>query len=121
MNTRLFLSAAAICSCFVISGSARVQGQQRAAEVVRQQHEAWVLTSLERMETVKSGMTRADLLKVFRTEGGVYSLNFSGRYVFRDCQYFKVDVEFKSAGRNISDADIIKTISQPYIQRIIID
>jgi hypothetical protein len=35
-----------------------------------QDHTARLLHTLERMETIKPGMTRAELLKVFRTEGG---------------------------------------------------
>jgi len=31
----------------------------------------WVANSLREMETIKVGMTRADLLKVFTTEGGL--------------------------------------------------
>lgn len=121
MDARLFLSAV-LCSCVVISGFARAQGQQgTAGDVTRQQHEAWVFASLERMETIKPGMTRGDFLKVFRMEGGLYGRNSSGHYVFRDCQYFKVDVEFEPVGRSISDADTIKTISKPYIERGIVD
>jgi hypothetical protein len=121
MDARLFLSAV-LCSCVVISGSARAQGQQQTiGDVTRQQHEAWVFASLQRMEAIKPGMTRGDFLKVFRLEGGLYRSNFSGHYAFRDCLYFKVDVEFEAVGRSISAADIIKTISKPYIERGIVD
>ena len=57
------------------------------------QHEVWVGHALEKMEVVKPGMTRNDLLKVFRTEGGL-STGLKRTYVSRECAYFKVDVEF---------------------------
>jgi len=78
------------------------------------------------METIKSGMTRFDLLKVFRTEGGL-STGLQRTFVSRDCPYFKVDVEFKAVARRDSDnagfvtllednRDIIVKISKPYLQ-----
>src|ERR1700684_2297029 len=51
---------------------------------------AWVTDVLEKMETIKAGMTREELLKVFSTEGDLSNRTF----VSRDCPYFKVDVEF---------------------------
>jgi hypothetical protein len=73
------------------------------------------------METIKPGMTRADLFKVFAGEGGIYS-STRGHYVFRDCQFFKVDVVFTLTTPPVeSPSDTIKTISTPYIQRIAID
>jgi len=43
------------------------------------------------MLTIRSGMTRADLIKVFTTEGGL-STPFQQTFVGRDCSYFKVNV-----------------------------
>jgi hypothetical protein len=81
------------------------------------------------METVKPGMTRWDLLKVFRTEGGI-STGLRQTFVSQDCPYFKVDVEFKSgAGPDKPGAvilpqdnrDIIVKVSKPYLQFTIAD
>ena len=96
-----------------------------------QEHTAWVLHSLEKMETIKPGMTRADLLKVFMTEGGL-STRLLRTFVSRDCPYFKVDVEFKAAARPDIDntgfvnwvednRDIIVKVSKPYMQLSITD
>ena len=35
------------------------------------EHTEWVAKSLKEIETVKPGMTREDLLRVFRDEGGI--------------------------------------------------
>ena len=86
---------------------------------------------MTRMETVKVGMTRADLLKVFTSDGGLFT-GLRRTFVSRDCQYFKVDVEFEAVGRPGRDsegrvtllegpADRIATISRPYLARLVID
>ena len=96
-----------------------------------QDHQAWVTDTLEKMGTIKPGMTREQLLKVFTTEGGI-STGLHRRFVSRDCPYFKVDVTFEAVGRPSHDnngrvtlvedsRDIIVTISQPYLQGSIVD
>lgn len=100
--------------------------QTLSAEAVNRQRVAWVADSLERMQTIRPGMTRAALLKVFGTEGGL-SNGLRRTYVYRDCPYFKIDVEFEPVGRPPHDkegrvtlvesgADTIKSISRPYLQ-----
>lgn len=80
-----------------------------------------------RMESIKSGMTRGDLLQVFAHQGGFYSpLDPHQIYVSRDCPYFKVEIVFQSVRRPSDDADfatrtrgderdVIKTVSRPYL------
>lgn len=96
-----------------------------------QGHEVWVAHALEKMEAIKPGMTRDDLLKVFRTEGGI-STGLRRTFVSRDCAYFKVDVEFQAVGRPDRDSDgrvtleedardIIVKLSRPYLQFSIAD
>jgi hypothetical protein len=102
-----------------------------SAQASPENHDAWVAEALQRMMTVKPGMTRGDLLAVFTTEGGL-STGLSRRYVSRDCRYFKVDVEFEAVGRPNRDGDgrvtlvednrdVIRTISRPYLQFSIMD
>lgn len=90
-------------------------------------HAAWVANVLARMETIKPGMTRKDLLVVFRTEGGL-STGLRRTFVSRDCSYFKVDVQFEAVGRpdrdpdggvtlNEDARDVVTQISKPYLQR----
>ena len=45
-------------------------------------HSEWIAQSLREMETIKVGMTRADLLRVFREEGGL-STRTQRQYVYR--------------------------------------
>jgi len=96
-----------------------------------QRRTEWIAASLKEMETIKVGMTRADLLKVFTTEGGL-STGLQRTYVYRDCPYIKVDVEFEPVGRPARDLngrvtleedrrDKITKISRPYLEWSIMD
>jgi hypothetical protein len=91
----------------------------------------WIASSLKEMQKIKVGMTRADLLKVFTTEGGL-STGLNRTYVYRGCSYIKVDVEFEPVGRPARDTegrvtlveaneDVIKRISKPYLEWMVID
>ncbi|MEX2092818.1 MAG: hypothetical protein WD971_09085, partial [Pirellulales bacterium] len=60
-------------------------------------HTAWVAASLLEMQAIKPGMTRGDLLNVFKEEGGL-STRTARRYAYRDCPYIKVDVKFDPVG-----------------------
>jgi len=87
---------------------------------------AWVTACLERMEALEPGMSRAQLMRVFTTEGGL-STALQRTYVSRDCPYFKVDVTFRHApGADAGlleelDSDVITRISKPYLQFTIAD
>lgn len=90
-----------------------------------QERDDWVRTALMKMDSIRSGMTREQLTKVFTPQGGL-SNGLRRTFVSRDCSYFKVDVEFKAVGRPDRDnggrvttiedpRDIIVRISQPYL------
>src|ERR1700752_3168826 len=108
----------------VVSGAVLVEGRPQAARP--QDHVQWVATALKRMQTIKPGMTRGDLLKVFTTEGFL-STPLPRTFVSRNCPYFKVNVEFEAVGRPSHDAggrvtlvesgkDKIIKVSRPYLQ-----
>ena len=120
-----------VFSIIAICGSAFFRPTQSAQERATQDHIAWVNHTLQKMETIKPGMMRFDLLKVFRTEGGL-STGLRRTFVSQDCPYFKVDVEFNAFARPGSDnagfvtlaednRDIIVKISKPYLQFAIAD
>ena len=114
------------------SGSTAARLMRSASqEPCAQEHQAWVTRALEKMENIKPGMTRGDLLTVFTTEGGL-STGLHRTFVSRDCHYFKVDVDFQAVGRPNRDADgrvtlyedrrdIIVKVSRPYLQFSILD
>lgn len=89
------------------------------------EHTEWIAKSLKEIESVKIGMTRVDLLRVFKEEGGISTRTWR-RYVYRDCRYIKVDVEFEPAGEpenklSQSPGDMITKISKPFLEWSIID
>ncbi len=126
------LLALQLFSIITICGSGSVRSTNLASQgPCVQEHVVWVGRTLEQMEAIKPGMTREDLLKMFRTEGGL-STGLHRTFVSRDCAYFKVDVEFKAVGRPDRDddgrvtlvedlRDIIVKISRPYLQFSIAD
>jgi hypothetical protein len=77
------------------------------------------------INTIKPGMTRSDLLKIFTMEGGLSTRTWR-RYVYWKCPYIKVDVEFKPIEDEKekfqqNPGDIIVKISQPFLEFSIID
>jgi hypothetical protein len=80
-------------------------------------------TSLKEMESIRVGMTRIGLLKAFEGGGGI-STRLSRRYVYRDCSYIIVDVEFEPLSQPNSfegPQDKIVQISKPFLERPIED
>jgi hypothetical protein len=80
---------------------------------------------LTECQKIKPGMTRAELLKVFTTEGGLSSA-MHRTLVYRGCPYIKVDVDFtlSDSKQNAVDeqpADTINKISKPYLDWSICD
>lgn len=123
----LRVSACALLSVVAICGSSLVQPTARAMQdSCLQVHDDWVRDSLIKMDSVRPGMTREQVMKVFTTEGGL-SNGLRRTFVSRDCSYFKIDVEFKAVGRPDRDSDgrvtleedsrdIIVRVSLPYLQ-----
>jgi hypothetical protein len=89
------------------------------------EHTQWIGSVLRSIQTIKPGMTREQLLKVFTVEGGL-STRLHRTYVYKQCPYIKVSVEFTPVG-NLDDrlaempGDKIRTISPPFLQYAIVD
>ena len=123
-----------LLSMIVIGGSASFRPTNSAnPEPCVQGHEVWLAHLMEKMETIKPGMTRLDVLKVFRAEGGLPAPTPAptglqrSRFVSQDCPYFKIDVEFEPVARpNLAygvlgflaedNRDVIVKVSKPYVQ-----
>jgi hypothetical protein len=122
MIQRLFVLL--LFSVIVIGGSASFRPAQSVnPEPCAQNHEAWLKQVSEKMETIKPGMTRWDLLKVLRTEGtprqtfrigGGPSGVLRESFVSQDCPYLRMVVEL--AERDDPNQDVIVKVSKPYLQ-----
>jgi hypothetical protein len=90
-----------------------------------EEHAKWIANVMDSIQTIKPGMTREDLLKVFTTEGGL-SFRLRRTYVYKECPYIKVKVEFEAAadtddGLTEMPEDRIVKISMPFLQYSIMD
>jgi hypothetical protein len=66
VRARFIFAALVICVGIGSSLAGAPAGQRTAT---REDHVVWVAEALKRMETIKPGMTRKELLEVFTTEG----------------------------------------------------
>jgi len=90
-------------------------------------HTTWVQQSLHEMKTIKVGMTRKQLMKVFTWKGGTQVASRTKQtFAYRDCPHFMVDVEFKPVGtlkRGVwyGPNDRIVKISRPYLEEAVMN
>ena len=97
-----------------LSAIAQLESQQNPSEI-NSEHTAWIAGVLNSAQTIKVGMTRSDLTKVFTIEGGL-STTSQRTYVYRQCPYIKVDVKFAASSRDEElPTDKIVEISRPYL------
>jgi hypothetical protein len=88
-------------------------------------HDRWLKERYAEATSVKVGMTRADLKKVFDQDGGLQPAT-RPRYVLKSSDIIKVDVEFAIPEgmnhRNAPDDLVhIKDISKPYLEEHYLD
>ena len=114
-----------LCLALVLSGGlfacSSVSAQSATNNVLTKQISA-IITQCQK---IKPGMTRAELLKIFTTEGGISSAAHR-TFVYRGCPYIKVDVDFtlsdpKQRGIEERPTDIINKVSKPYLEWSVID
>jgi hypothetical protein len=104
-----------LCILF-LSVVAQSESQEQIAQShVDPGHTQWIADSLKTIQTIKVGMTRADLTKVFTVEGGL-STTSQRTYVYQQCPYIKVDVTFEASSHEEErPSDKIIKISNPYL------
>ena len=121
-----------VFSIIVIGVSASFRPTQSAIpQPCAQDHAVWLAHVLEKMDSIKPGMTRAELLQIYQTDGGrlrgLPPARLPRTFVSRDCPQFRIDVEFKSVAgpedgnpsfaTSVEDnRDTIVSMSKPYLQ-----
>jgi hypothetical protein len=127
------------CSLMIICSVLTITGLARAVSQTDPNHDQWLQQRYVEATSIKEGMTREDLLKVFSMDGGLQPL-LPNRYVLRTSNLIKVDVEFDvPAGNKILPEDLrfgrletdfqfvsndklkIKRISKPYVEPTFVD
>ena len=122
------LIVVASLTALIVCASSHAQPHQGRAPYLpapaRTSYTDWVAKSLTEMETIKVGMTRGQLIKVFTTEGGLFSRT-DEQFVYKDCPYFKVRVQFAPVGPDTgysgNMSDKIVNISQPFLEDEVTD
>jgi hypothetical protein len=115
------LSYLFIATCLLVSGASFSRSQQPSA--IDHEHTKWIDGVMREIQTVKPGMSRSALAKVFTEEGGI-STRTRRIYVYGHCPYIKVDVEFAPSDEALvpeKPEDKIVSISRPYLQYTISD
>ena len=92
---------------------------------INNEQDKWIAEAIVEIQSLKTGMTRADLLKVFTEEGGISS-RIQQTFVYRRSPYIKVDVTFQIQEANDAlsgdkNTDVITSISKPYLEWPIVD
>ena len=129
MKPKIILCLALVLS-LVLTGcesapSARSSVPSRGVNDVDKDLAKQIPSILSECQKIKPGMTRAELLEVFTTEGGL-STAAHRTFVYRGCPYIKVDVDFtlsdpKQKIVEERPTDAISKISKPYLEWSVID
>jgi hypothetical protein len=89
-------------------------------------HQQWLEARYQEATSIKPGMTRADLLKLFTEDGGFQAGRIStpSRYVLKSCYLIKIEVKFdkpmaQSAAPN-NEMRIVE-VSKPYLEHMYLD
>jgi len=84
----------------------------------------WVAECLKDFQTLKPGMTRAEIESKFPVNGGI-TAHPNARFRHPSCHYFKIDVEFKidkeDKNREWGESDRSTKFSKPYIEQPFFD
>jgi hypothetical protein len=107
--------------CVIFAGTSFPQSErERQGSGSDEEHTEWIASALRSIQTIKVGMTRSDLMKVFTTEGGLEfkkATTSQITYVYRKCPYIKVDVKLAISSPNEDlPTDKITEMSRPYLQ-----
>ncbi len=81
---------------------------------------AWLAARLKEAESISVGSTFADVVKVFRGDGGLSTLT-KHRFVLILCPYVKVDMEFETAKGGKAKYPLpaeakVVSVSKPYFE-----
>src|SRR4051812_13231533 len=85
-------------------------------------HQQWLDARYKEATSIRSGMTRADLLKLFSLNGGFQTT--TQHYTLKSCHLIKIDVSFDKydfSNRQRDDSVRIVEISKPYLEPMTID
>src|ERR1035438_7258829 len=120
MNSKIIL-----CLALVLSGDLFAFSSVSAQPLTNKYLTKQISAVITECQKIKPGMTRAELLKIFTTQGGIWSA-MHRTFVYRGCPYIKVDVDFTLSdpmqkGIEERPTDMINKVSKPYLEWSVID
>ena len=77
---------------------------------------AWLEERFREAQSIKVGSTYADVVKYFRTDGGLTQVGKS-RFVNILCPLMKIDVEFEPVKGDTLPPTKVTRVSRPYFER----
>ena len=86
-------------------------------------HQQWLQERYKEAKSIKPGMTRAELLKLFWPNGGIQTPTAQS-YTLKSCPLIKLDVSFDKydfSNRQPDDRVRIVEVSRPYLEPITLD
>jgi len=88
-------------------------------------HQQWLEERYKEATSIKPGMTRADLMKLFMEDGGFQGAH-ARPYVLKSCFLIKIEVKFDKPygfdSRSVPDNEFkIVDVSKPYLERMAFD
>jgi len=88
-------------------------------------HQQWLEERYKEATSIKPGMTRADLLKLFMEDGGLQEIP-ARRYVLKSCNLIQIQIKFAGpsglAYKPVPDDRLrIVEVSKPYLERMASD
>ena len=113
MKTGVAVIAVMICLVTTMSWASR----QKAAQTQPRSPCAVVAEALTAKDNIKPGMTRSEVEKYFVLDGGMQFAEKT-RYVYRNCDYLQVEVEFnlKPSGKDLrSPNDVVTAASKLFV------
>jgi hypothetical protein len=109
------------CATFLLAAISFAAGQGTSVD---QEHTKWIAGVMDSIHTIKPGMKREDLLKLFTTQGGL-STRSRRTFIYRQCPYIKITIEFQPTDkpRDATEmpTDRIVSVSDPFLQYAVTD
>ena len=113
------LKVAVIVGCLSFSVGAFTAGPLSRGGA-NQNPQRWLEERYKEATSMRAGMSRAELMRVFEEDGGLQRIP-AGRYVLRSCRMIKVEVEFDvengQAYEGVPEEELkIRSVSKPYLE-----
>lgn len=92
-------------------------GEPKIPQQTDVEHQQWIKKVLEELSKIKPGTRRGDLPPSLTPDGGL-SFRKEGRYVYLQCPYIKIDIQFtlSDSGKDFSPNDTVLRSSKPYLE-----